>query len=187
MAFASHHLIYIDQGVTAEVGGRGTDCQKISTGYDEFGRGNYYQTILDMGLKSTVDWGVKYIAKKPVEWDYKNNMNYFGLANMYDLKYRWLEDYKQAAKGISIYDIPGDNDKNVIISRLERTRDLLGPWDYSLMMIKKSPVKKIKKSPVKKIKKSPVKKDQKVPSKKDQKVTSKKDQKVPSEKDQKVI
>lgn len=116
MESASHHFIYIYNDIIAEVGSTQIpDCKQRPMGtIDEIGRTNTGV----FGLRANL---------------YKSSMNYFGLGNMYNVKYHWLKKYKASAKGINIYEFPGDDDKKIMIERLERVVEEVGPWDYTLI------------------------------------------------------
>ena len=108
-SFSSHHFIYLDDGITAEVGpDEVPDCTVMTPGtFDEFGR-----------MANLIPW--------------VNKMNYFGLSNLNGVLH-WTKLYEQyGANGIEIVSYAADDEKETIIKRLRNTLDLLGPWDYEL-------------------------------------------------------
>ena len=106
-SFATHHFIYVYNGIIAEVGTQSVkDCKPEEwTNKDLFDPRNYY----------------------------KKKMNYFGLSTLTS-SVKWARDnYGQT--DMYVYNYTNDNDKSVVTARLGRTIALIGRWSYSLFLL----------------------------------------------------
>lgn len=106
-SFATHHFIYIYNGIIAEVGTESVkDCK-------------------------TEGWTMKGLLD-PRNY-YKKKMSYFGLSTL-SASVKWARDnYGQT--DMYVYNYTNDNDKSVISARMGRAITLIGKWSYSLLLL----------------------------------------------------
>lgn len=110
MSPATHHFIYLYNGIIMEVG-----TEKIEGCRD----------IDPLARRPSIS-----LLGQLKQYLYKGAMSYFGFSTIQS-SVRWARDYGQDT--FYVYTMHNDSDKTVINSRLTRASSSIGKWPYSLM------------------------------------------------------